>query len=144
MSTTAIDARGLSRTEQIENWAKAKGQQALNKIKSREFQARVETAGFSALAAGFGATVPTWLLERNPDWQYLDEDKEIETEAVVGILAAAGGLAAYVMEVDYGEALMVGGLVTGGCYLNKVVREKARKENAEEAALAQQQQQGRA
>jgi nitrate/nitrite transporter NarK len=139
MSTTAIDARGLSRAELIENWAKAKGQQAFAKIKSREFQARVETAGFSVLAAGLGAVVPTWLLERNPDWQYLDEEKEIETEAVVGIVAAAGGVAAYVMEIDYGDALMVGGLVTGACYLNKVVREKARRENAEEAALAQQQ-----
>lgn len=139
MATTAIDARGLSRAELIENWAKAKGQQALNKLKSREFQKRVETAGLSVLAAGIGSTVPTWFLERNPDWQYLDEEKEIETEAVVGILAAAGGVAAYVMEVDYGDALMVGGLVMGSCYLNKVVREKARQENAEEAALAQQQ-----
>lgn len=135
----AIDTKGMSRAEIIEAWAKQKGQNALTKMKSKEFQARVETVGFSVLGAGLAATVPTWILERNPDYQYLDEAKEIETEAVVAIGATVAGVAAYLAEVDYGEALMVAGVTMGACYLNNVVRKKARLENAEEAALAAQQ-----
>jgi hypothetical protein len=136
MASTSIDTRGMSRSDLIEQWAKEKGRNLLTRVKSREFQTRVESTGMAVVAAGIAATVPAWILERNPDWQYLDEEKEIETEAVLALGATLGGVAAYVAEIPYGESLMVAGLVMGGCYLNKVVREKARTENAEEAALA--------
>lgn len=128
-----IDTRGLSRSELIEQWARQKSKNALSTMRSKEFQKRTENAGYAVLGAAAGATIPAWILERNPEWKYLDNDETIETEAIVAIGATVGGVAAYLADVDYSEAIMVAGLVTGGCYLNNIVRVKARQANAEEA-----------
>lgn len=134
MAMTSIDTRGMSRSELIEQWAKTKGQNALARVKSKEFQKRVETAGTALVAAGVAATVPAWILERNPDYKYLDEEETIETEAVLALAGTVGGVAGYLADAPYAEAMLVGGLTLGACYLNNVTRTKARERNLEEAA----------
>lgn len=97
------------------------------RMKARETQQRVNDAGMSALGAIAGAIVPAYIVASNPQREYLDKNRTIETEAVLAAVGVVGGIAAYVADVDYATPIMVTGVSVGASYLGKVARDRARR-----------------
>lgn len=131
----------MSRTEAIKRLVAQKRVNIAAKVKSKEFQTRVKTGVSSILVTGAVSTIPIWIIERNKDYKYLDEAKEIETEAVLAGVGLLAGLGAYLMDVDdmYSTPALVGGCVMAGNYISEQTRQRAREELLEEEALAAQQ-----
>lgn len=95
-------------------------------------------AGRRVLVAAAVASLPAYILEKNPDIKYLDEEETIETEAVFSIGLAGIGIIHYILRPDAAgsEELLEAGIVAGSCYLNHRVREMAREDLLEDADMA--------
>ena len=72
-----------------------------------------------------GAVGPTYLIHRM-GWEHLDEEKEIETEAVTALGTVAGGLWAVVSGFEGGELILSAALGHASSYLGHKARERGK------------------
>lgn len=119
------DPSSMTKTEAMAAFLKEKRARLTAKVKSKAFQQRTYDAGLSVMAASAGAIVPAYMIAANPQREYLDENRTIETEAVVAFGLGLAGVAAYVADVDFSTPMMAGGLGAAASYLGKVARQRA-------------------
>jgi len=121
----AEDVKKMGKGELALAYLKQKTRLLTDRAKNKEMQQRVQDAGLSALGALAGAVIPAYLIASNPDREFLDENRTIETEAVLAAAGVLGGVAAYVTDIDYATPIMVTGVAVGASYLGKVARQRA-------------------
>lgn len=140
-----VDLSKLSRIE-LARMAVA-GEKTKRSLARREAKRRLEAtkrgkAGMTAVKrlaiAAVASTVPAYVIEKNPDLKYVDEDETIETEAAVSLGLLGAGLVYYLMKPDGtgAEELFDAGLIMTACWANNRAREMAREDLAEDANAA--------
>lgn len=133
----------ISKEQAVRGWLEERrksmalrGRRAMERAKEAGVAQRAQDVAVHGTLIIAGATVPAWILTRNPDWQYVDEEKTVETEALLafgtlGIAAlahiAVGGrsdIPEYGMSIGFGMT---------ASYLGKRAREMAEQANAEDS-----------